>query len=173
MTPMPQTKDFRYAIWWNLLLLTVGAAIFAVGVNGAIVPHGFITGGVMGFSLLCSYGLGGDPSLWLIVINIPLFLVSWIFVSRRFCLFSMYGMLCVSFFVHVIDINLGLTNQLYSAIVGAVICGGGIGIALRSLGSSGGLDVIMVAIHKKFGNGKTNFAFNGFCLPALWIEQTL
>lgn len=177
MTPMPFAKDFSYTIWWNLLLMTAGSALFALGVKGVVVHHGFITGGAMGISLLASYSLGGAPSLWFLAVNIPLFIVGWVFVSKRFCLYSAYGMLTITFFVSIIDFNLGLTNQLYAAIAGGVICGAGGGITLRSLGSGGGLDVIMVALNKKFGigPGKTGFIFNGllFLIALLRLEPDL
>ncbi len=155
-------KDYSYTIWWNLLLMTVGAALFAVGVKGVVVHHGFITGGIMGLSLLGSYGLGGDPSLWFLACNIPLFVLGWVFVSRRFCLYSVYGMLAIAIFVRFFEFNLGVQNQLYAAVAAGVICGAGAGVTLRSLGSSGGLDVIIVTLNQKFGigPGKTSFVYS-------------
>ena len=76
-------KDFSYSIWWNLLLITTGSFLFALGTKGAIEPHGLITGGVTGLALLFSYTNNLDVSVWYALLNIPLFLLGWK-VSRRF-----------------------------------------------------------------------------------------
>lgn len=47
---------------WNLFLLTVGAGFVTFAVQNVAAPHGFLTGGIMGVSLLCTYIFGNFMS---------------------------------------------------------------------------------------------------------------
>ena len=40
------------SVLWNLVLITTGAVVFAIGLKAIAVPHGFVTGGISGLSLL-------------------------------------------------------------------------------------------------------------------------
>lgn len=85
------------AIAWNLFLLSVGAILFAVGVNGAVVGNTFITGGAYGAALLIWYKTHLlSPSIWFFLFNIPLFLLGWFYLDRRFFWYSLYGMITVT-----------------------------------------------------------------------------
>ena len=84
-------RGHRYisSVSWNLLLITAGALVFSIGVKAIVVGKGFITGGISGVGLLCYYVSGIlSPGVWYFIINIPLFLVGWALVSRRFFLYS-------------------------------------------------------------------------------------
>jgi uncharacterized membrane-anchored protein YitT (DUF2179 family) len=156
-------KKLISSILWNLILITAGALIYSFGIKTIIVHHSFITGGVFGTSLLLNYTVSLlTPGLWYFILNIPLFIVGWVFVSRRFFWYSLYAMLVITLATELIHYNLNIGNQLYAAVAGGVITGAGTGTILRSLGSAGGLDVIAVVLHKNLGMGigKFYFAYN-------------
>ena len=90
-------RRFAYSIPWNLFLLTAGSFFFALGVKSLAVPQGFLTGGVSGIALLIYYFTKTlSPGLWLLVLNIPIAVFGWIMVSRRFLLYTVYGMLAIT-----------------------------------------------------------------------------
>ncbi len=156
-------KDLRSSVAWNLLLLTVGSIIYIVGMNGVVIHQSFIPGGLYGLCLFVYYKTGMlSPGTWYLLLNIPLLILGWIYISRRFLLYTVYSVFVVFLASEFIHINFGITDQLYSAIAGGFICGAGSGIILRSLGSAGGLDVIAVTLFKHFniGVGKTYLGFN-------------
>jgi uncharacterized membrane-anchored protein YitT (DUF2179 family) len=55
-----------------------------------------------------------------------------------------------------------IKEQLYAAVAGGLICGAGVGITLRSLSSTGGLDIVAVILNNRFniGIGKVYLLFN-------------
>ena len=57
----------------TLVYTTVGATVFAVGVQGFIVPHQLLSGGISGLSLIIYYVTQGILSLGsiYILLNIP------------------------------------------------------------------------------------------------------
>jgi uncharacterized membrane-anchored protein YitT (DUF2179 family) len=59
-------------------------------------------------------------------------------------------------------VDFQINEQLYAAIAGGLVCGTGVGIILRSLGSAGGLDIAAVILNTRFniGVGKVYMVFN-------------
>jgi uncharacterized membrane-anchored protein YitT (DUF2179 family) len=145
-------------ILWNLLLITTGSLVFAIGAEAILVHHKFIIGGLYGTSLLIFYQTGTlSPGIWYFLLNIPLFIVGWVFLSRRFFFYSLYGVSILSLFTEVISLDFAISQQLYAAIAGGVICGIGSGIILRSRGSGGGLDTLAIILNQKFNFGVGKF----------------
>lgn len=121
----------------------------AIGIKSIAIPHGFITGGFSGLSLLIYYVFGGlSPGMWNIVLNIPLFILGWIFLSRRFLLYSLFGMLVVAFAIDWIPFQIPIQDHLLAALASGACIGAGAGIYLHSLGSVGGTDVIAIILNK-------------------------
>ncbi len=155
--------DLASAVWWNLLLITTGSLVFALGVNAIVVHHSFINGGIFGTSLLIFYETNLlSPGILYALINIPFFLLGYFKMSGRFVLYSLFSVAATSLFTQLIDVNLNIGNQIYAAIAGGVATGFGVGITLHSLGSTGGLDVLAILCHRKFNTsiGKFYFVYN-------------
>ncbi|MDX9787457.1 MAG: YitT family protein [Desulfobacterales bacterium] len=160
---MISTKGYRYNIPWNLFLITVGAVIFSLGLKAIAVPHGFITGGISGVCLLVYYATDiFSPGFWYFIVNIPLFLLGWIYVSKRFFYYSTFGMLISAAAIDLISIEIGIKDPILSALAGGAIMGTGAGIILHSLGSAGGADILAVILNQKFNlrMGAFFFFFN-------------
>ncbi len=175
---MPRYKDFTYSPLWNIFLLSVGSALFSIGMKGIALEHNFISGGVFGLSLLLHYTFPFlSPGILYFLLNIPLFAISWIFVGRRFFFYSLYSMVFTSVFYEMVNVYIDIHHQLYAAVACGVITGAGGGIILRSLGSGGGLDIIAVLLNQRFniGVGKFYFFFNAllFSVSALELSNDL
>ena len=150
-------------VGWNIGLMCVGSVLIGVGINGILIPHRFVSGGVTGLSLLLHYLV---PSLSVALIyavaNVPLFLSGWFFVSRRFFLYSIVGTLVFSGAVAWMDVTVPVQDKLLAAILAGIIIGAGSGIILKSLGSAGGTDILSVILLQRFSirMGTTNLTFN-------------
>ncbi|MBN1930229.1 MAG: YitT family protein [Desulfobacterales bacterium] len=156
-------RDFTYSPVWNIILITIGSVLFSLGVKSIVVHHNFITGGIYGTGLLIYYKTNAlTPGMWFLLLNLPLFIIGWFFVSKRFFFYSIYSVVLVTVSSELINFNFNISQQLYAAIAGGIICGTGTGIVLRSLGSGGGLDIIGVILNQKFniGIGKFYLLFN-------------
>jgi len=157
LSTMNTQHSFR-SVLWNLLLLTLGSLVFAIGAQAILVHHKFIIGGLFGTGLLIFYKSNlFSPGIWYFLLNIPLLIAGWIFLSRRFFFYSLYGVCMLSLFSEILTLNFAISNQLYAAVAGGAICGVGAGINLRSRGSGGGLDIIAIILHQKFNFGVGKF----------------
>lgn len=164
-TPRPDRSLRRYAftVPWNLFLLCVGAFLVAFAVKSVAVPHGLLSGGVSGLGLLCYYLMPQlDAGVWYFLLNVPIMVLGWVFVSRRFVLYSLFGMAATSFFIDQITYTMPLEDPWLAVLACGIALGGGIGIALRSLGSTGGADILAVICQERFGIpiGRFEFLFN-------------
>lgn len=176
----PVKRQIISSISWNLLLITLGSLVYAIGVKAIVVPQNFITGGITGVSLLCYYLTNIlSPGIWYFIINTPLFLIGWKLVSRRFFLYSLFGMVLSSIWFDLITFTIPLHDPFLVMLAGGTIVGAGAGIVFHSLGSLGGNDIIAIVLHQKYNirMGTFFFSFNlvlfTFSFGALNIEMVL
>jgi uncharacterized membrane-anchored protein YitT (DUF2179 family) len=161
----PLYHQYISSVLWNLLLISAGSIVFAIGLKSIAVPHGFITGGISGLTLLFYYVSGlMSPGLWYLIVNVPIFLIGWIHVSRRFFLYSLYGMAALSAAIDLIRFSMPIHEPILAVLAGGVLMGAGTGIVLHSLGSGGGLDIVGIILNQKFNlrMGTFFFGFNIF-----------
>ncbi len=168
-------RKFSYSVPWNVGLITAGAALVAVAIKSVIIPHGFLAGGISGLGVLAYYVFGGlSPGVWFLVLNIPVFLMGWVFVSRRFFFYSVYGTLAVTLLMELITFQMPIADKWLAVLAGGVLLGSGVGLALRSLGSTGGVDILMVIFFQKYNlrMGQFEFLFNllVFAGGLIWLN---
>jgi uncharacterized membrane-anchored protein YitT (DUF2179 family) len=156
-------RPLSSSIAYNLLLITLGSIAFGFGVKAIALPHGLITGGMSGLCLLIYYWTGLlSPGVLYFLINIPIFILGWRFVSRRFFFYSLYGMVVTTIAMDTMSFHVPLNDLLLAVLAGGCLMGAGAGIILHSLGSAGGNDVVAVILHQHFNVriGNFFFAFN-------------
>ena len=154
---------FVYSVFWNCVLIIVGTLIQTVVLKGIAAPQQFIPGGLFGIASLIHYQTNWlNPGFLYLGLNIPMFILGYLFVSRRFLWYSALAMLTVSISYQFINIPIQIDNQLYAAIVFGAVLGIGSGTVLRSLGSNGGADVLAIILYQKYnlGVGRFSFGFN-------------
>ncbi len=138
-------------IVWNLLLMTAGSAICAVAINGLLIPQHFVSGGFTGLALTVHYLVPWlSVAVLYFLFNVPLFIASWFLVNRRFFFYSVAGMIIFSTCVALVQVKIPLQDPLLSALLAGIILGTGSGVVLRSLGSSGGTDILTVILLQRF-----------------------
>ncbi|NOX35306.1 MAG: YitT family protein [Deltaproteobacteria bacterium] len=156
-------QNITYSIPWNLFLITLGSIIVGAGLKAVVIPHGMITGGFSGAGILLFYYTKLlTPGIWYLILNIPVFILGWLFISRRFLFYSLYGTIVLTLAIDFIGFELPVKDLMLATLAGGVIVGAGAGIVFRSLGSAGGNDIISVILNQKFGIriGTYNFGFN-------------
>jgi uncharacterized membrane-anchored protein YitT (DUF2179 family) len=165
-----QKIDIAVDIIRNLCLIGLGNTLIAIAVNGIVIPHQFLSGGVTGTALLIHYLFPFLPVATLyLVLNIPLFAFGWAFVGRRFFIYSIVGMLTLTGTLEWVHVSVPLHDKLLAALFAGILTGIGGGLTLRSRGSAGGLDILSVILLKRFSIpiGKAFLTFNAVILVAI------
>jgi uncharacterized membrane-anchored protein YitT (DUF2179 family) len=170
-------KDHARDIPRNILLISLGCFLSALAINSILIPHRFVSGGIMGLALLLSYQFPIMPFSWYyLLLNIPVFLMAYLFVGRRFFVYSLVGLSIFTLAVSTVHIPfLDVQNKILCALAAGVLSGAGIGTILRSFGSSGGSDVLSVIMFKRFSirPGTTIFTMNALVVVLTLATNTL
>jgi len=177
-------KAITNGVPWNLFLLTTGASISTIALLGIAKPHGFVAGGFFGLSMLLNYIMDSiGIAAWYAMFSIPVLLTGWFFLSRRFMLYTIYGIavatVITQLFTQYYPLDFGITDKTLAAIATGALCGLGAGIALRSLGSDGGMNVVSLILNQKynFNVGSVGITFNFLlfmaALPVIKMDNVL
>lgn len=178
---------------WCIFILLVSALFFAVGFRAFISPAAaatdpniltLATGGMSGVSQILlkafqlirgSYLNSEDKNTFVsiayLVLNIPIFILAWKGIGKRFAIFTIINVAATSIFNKIIpesivglfDTGGFLEDNISRALFGGICIGLSSGLSLMVDGSSGGLDVISyyIATKKSTSVGKYVLLFNG------------
>ena len=172
------------------LIAVLGAAIYAAGTNLFIVPSGLYSSGVMGLCqilrtllveyLHLSFGSVDIAGMIYYIINIPIFIVGYKKMGKKFLLKTLICVTVMSTGMAVIPVTQIVEDTMLACVIGGIICGAGVGILLRMGASGGGMDivgVILVKWRQDFSVGKVNLAMNlvlySACLFLFDVETAL
>ena len=171
-----QAKDLHLDIiaksWktvlYNLFLISAGSLIFVLGMNSVLIPSKLLSAGVTGIALIFHYLFPKlNVGLAYFLLNIPLMLLGFFSISRRFLLYTLYGMGFFSLAAAFIKPSpASIDDPILAALFAGIICGAGVGVILRSIGSTGGVDILAVYANQKFGfrPGSVSIVFNSLVL---------
>lgn len=142
-------------IWGKTAMVLLGSFIYALAINAFITPHKLLSAGVAGISLICQYITNIPSGYWVLIINIPIFIIAYKKLDKEFTILSIVGMLSMSGFL-VATKNIAqfikVEDIMIGTIFGAVISGIGIGLIFKEGASQGGIDIIAILLRRK--NGK-------------------
>lgn len=126
--------------------------LFAVSVTGFIRPHGIILGGATGLGLLITHYIPMKLSVVVMIINVVLLLIAFVTMGKKFALSTLANSILYPSVMYIFEtfIDLGKVTEdpMLSCVFGGVLMGIGIGLILKTGSSTGGTDVIAVAINK-------------------------
>ena len=147
--------------------ILLGSLVYSIGVNVFLIPHKLLSGGVAGISILIQYITGISSGYFVILLNIPIFIIGIKAIDKEFGIMSFIGMSSMSLFL-ILTKNFHsfytMNDPLLSCICGGIITGLGSGIIFKNRASEGGTDIISVILKKKYGMsiGSISFIINTF-----------
>jgi len=113
-------------VLWNLVLIAVGSMLCATGINGILIPQQFLSGGVTGIALVIRYLVPSLPVAMLyFILNIPIYALGWMYVGRRFFLYSIAGLLIFSGALICPNVLLPVHDKILSVLLAGIIIGVG------------------------------------------------
>lgn len=156
--------------WHTFALVTVGTFFYALGVSAFTLPYRFPDAGVTGIAVLLKYTLNFPPSVFILAANVFLLLWGWRELSKRFVFWTTYSVIIFSVMLQGLEMVTfpRITDMFLVAVAAGIVKGIGGGMVFRTGASSGGTDVIVSVLRKRFGVeiGKYSFYLNLFILMA-------
>lgn len=137
------------------LQIILGCFLYAFGIYAFLSPANLTTGGVTGFVNVINMIHPVPMGLLVMCINIPLLIISLIVLKWKFTISTLFGTALESLFLTLLqtymDPYLPFTeNILLAGAVGGVLIGAGLGMIMKNGSSTGGTDIVMKLLHKKW-----------------------
>ena len=147
----------------NFIMLTVAGFINAFGITVFLMPVNLYDSGISGTSMLLAYLTPEylPLSLFLLVLNVPLFLYG---LKRQGLAFTIYATWAVAMYslgswliTYVLPLDVSLASPLAEndlvlcSLFGGAISGVGSGLAVRFGGAMDGIEVLAVIFSKRLG----------------------
>lgn len=144
-------------IWKEILwagTTAIGSALFALGFAMFLIPNDINTGGISGLAMILRELLGfGSIGTLTLLMNIPLFLIGGLKIGKRFFAGSLIGMVVSSVLMDLFAlIPFATPEPLIGGLYGGVLCGAGLGLVFMAGASTGGSDILVRLLKKKYRN---------------------
>lgn len=165
--------------------IALGSLIYGIGLSWFLIPFKVAPGGVGGLSQLFLHFFGWNAGITMLALNIPLWILGMVFIGREFGIGTFIGFFVSSVMVDLVAparlykwgilvpliekynmadgtlkplSELAMTDEiLIATIAGSIFLGVGIGLIFKSRASTGGTDIPVAFLKKKFnisvGNG--------------------
>jgi len=166
---MPSSFMKKYPIV-DYVVITIGAAIMAIGIGVFLVDARVVPGGVSGLSMTIHYVSNNKIPVGLMiwVLNVPLYIWGLKELGKTFGIRTFYGFTLNSFFIDFFrgDVpgfqmvrlqdsqairDLHQNDFLFLILIGAVLLGVGLGLIFKFKGTTAGSDIVAAILQKKFG----------------------
>ncbi len=178
--PLYQKNIFSYWIK-PIFYIALSSLLAAIAVYSLITPNKFTIGGAAGVAIILNV-ISKDTipqSVSLFFINMPLLVISFFFVKKRFAILTTINILFQSLWLWVIELLFpdfmfifeSNGEKIFAAVAAAICLGLAITLALKTGGSTGGTDILAILIQKKFSAG--SIAWILFTINCIVIGSSL
>lgn len=140
----------------DILIISIGAFIIAVGLKVFFIPRGITAGGFSGLAIVFSFllekvfGFVIPIGVLTLLFNVPIFILGLKNKGLRFVLYSIWATIIFSVLVDLIPFKIEVEEGLLALLYGSLLIGFGIGVIIRVDASTGGSDMLAVILSQKF-----------------------
>lgn len=137
----------------TLASITFGAALYCVGTVFFIKPAMLPNSGVTGIALFVNYLFNVPLGLTNAAVNGVLFIFAYRFLPRRFFWWTLYTVILMSVLMDLFDLlpKPALQDRMLQVVVASVLHGIAMAMTFSAGGSTGGTDIIAVALRRRYG----------------------
>ncbi|RJE86383.1 YitT family protein [Paenibacillus sp. 1011MAR3C5] len=154
----------------DILMIMVGAFIFAVAINVFVIPNDLGEGGVTGLTIIAYYQFQWSPGLVSLIINSFLLIVGYKFLDKTTTIYTIIAVLFNSLFLHLTESwTISTHDLMINTIFGGVFTGIGIGIIIRVGGTTAGT-TILARIMNKYLDWNISYALLFFDLIVVLLS---
>lgn len=131
--------------------ILIGSLLLGIGINGFLVPHHLLDGGITGIALIIHYYFGFPTGLCMFLLSIPLIIFAW-FHERVYFFNSFVGLIVAAVLIDwLAPLNTQFSPSIFSSVFfGGILIGVGEGLMLRYKTSTGGTDLLAQFISQAF-----------------------
>ena len=132
---------------YNIIVLALGCTLMAASTSLFLLPNQLSSGGFVGIATITYYLLNLPVGLVIVVLNLPLFILSFFRIGKGFLVRAILGTLFLAVFIDIFNKFPPLTtDRVLACIFGGITTGLGTALVLKSLSSTGGTDLLSYII---------------------------
>lgn len=139
-----------YKLIIDIIGLTIGVFLLAIGLVFFLEPNAIAPGGVTGFAIVLKQITNIPIYITNLAVNIPLFIIGVMTLGKNFGWKTLYSTGALSFFLKIIPLQAVTPDHLLASIFGGLVSGIGLGLVFRFGGTTGGSDLIGAILNKSF-----------------------
>ena len=146
-------KTVFYWLRWSVMVI-LGSVMFSLGFVWFLDVHSFNGGGITGVAqIIVEITKFGSVGMWVLAFNIPLFIIGGVKVGKKFFFGSLLGLGAVTVSLELLaKLPAPETEPLLACVYGGALVGVGLGIVVMAGASTGGSDIIVRLLKRKWRN---------------------
>ena len=146
-------KTVFYWLRWSIMVI-LGSVLFALGFVWFLDIHSFNGGGITGVAqIIVEITKLGSVGMWTLSFNIPLFIIGGLKVGKKFFFGSLLGLSSSTVALELLaKLPAPETEPLLACVYGGALVGVGLGIVVMAGASTGGSDIIVRLLKRKWRN---------------------
>lgn len=143
-------KTGKVALW--VIRIVAGTCLFALGFDLFLIPNELNAGGLSGMAMVLVHVLGvGSVGMITTLVNLPLFIIGGKKIGKTFFVGSLIGMLSLSVAIDMFAaLPVPSVEPLIAVLYGGVLCGTGAGIVFVTGASTGGSDIVVRLLKRRY-----------------------
>ena len=131
-------------VLYETFIIVLGCAIFAVGFDWCVAPNNFSIGGMTGIAQIINALFPVLPvGVMIIVLNVPLFVLGWIYLGKRALFTSLIAMVLSSLMLDALAAvyTFPPMDPMLASVYGGVLLGASMGILMLVNTTTGGTEL--------------------------------
>ena len=140
-------------LFLDLIFDVIGSFAFALGIVCFVNPANLAPGGMSGVAILVNYVWDLPIGRMAFIMNIPLLILSWLFLGRRMTLRTVKSLVINSALIDIISaspVPIYVGDRMIGAVFGGALMGAGMAMIILRGSNTGGTDIVSFLIRKWF-----------------------
>jgi uncharacterized membrane-anchored protein YitT (DUF2179 family) len=158
----------------NVTCTLVAALMSAFGMHYFVTSNNFAPAGLDGVATMIAHLAGVNPAYFILALNLPLLVVAWFVLKRRYVIYTVLFTLISSgamLIFEAVEMPIFASGEgLMAAIFSGALFGLRTGLMLRINASSGGIDIIASMINKKYPYRNIENVITAICYVIIGVS---
>lgn len=136
-------KYLKDNVYLKGMMIFLGMILSSIGVNALLSPAGLLGGGVTGMAVIMNNILKINVGLATFILNIPIYILGFKYLDKKFCIMSMFNTIIFSFIIGLTQyVKVPIDDILLQSIFGGLLTGTGYGLVFKVESTLGGTDIL-------------------------------
>ncbi len=142
----------------NYAYMGVGSLLYSLSLALLLDPNNLAPGGVSGIAIILNRFVPIQVGTLILLMNIPIMIMGFVWLGKQFCFRSFLCLVVTSFLINEFSVMFQpiVDDKILAALWGGGMMGLGIGLVMKQNASTGGMDVVVKLLRKRFPELKTS-----------------